>query len=91
MLVKWQEEISTHPHDPNWVRWKEEFIDAVEKEQRQYYYGILNGKIITEATAVFSPKGIKNAQGLIDQKKAYLMAFRTTPDEEGKGYFSTLV
>ncbi|MGT2932923.1 GNAT family N-acetyltransferase [Streptococcus catagoni] len=91
MLVKWQEEISRHPHDPNWVRWKDESLDAFEKGQRQSYYDILNGTIITEPTAVFSPKGIQNAQDLIDQKKAYLMAFRTIPEEEGKGYFSTLV
>ncbi|MGL6299573.1 GNAT family N-acetyltransferase [Streptococcus iniae] len=72
------------------MNWKAEFIEAQVNGEPCYYYGILNGKIITEATAAFSPKGIQNADGLISNHRAYVMAFRTVAEEEGKGYFSQL-
>ena len=45
------------------------------------YYGILDGRIICEATAAISPEIVQNAEGLVGDGIAYLSAFRT------KGYF----
>lgn len=90
MEEKWNTEIADHQNDPIWINWKAEFIEAQVNGERCSYYGILNGKIITEATAAFSPKGIQNADGLISNQRAYVMAFRTVAEEEGKGYFSQL-
>lgn len=54
--------------------------------------GLLNGEIITEATAIVSEYdfNMQNKDGLIGDKKAYLTAFRTNKEYENKGYFSKL-
>lgn len=55
------------------------------------YYGILDGTIICEATAMFSPKIVQNSAGLIGDYVVYLPAFRTIEEYQGKGYFSKLM
>lgn len=52
------------------------------------YYGMLNGKIICQATAILDKSVIQNCDGLVDEKTVYLCAFRTVEKYQGKGYFS---
>lgn len=54
--------------------------------------GILIEEIITECTAIISSNDLdmQNKENLIGDKKAYLTAFRTNKEYEGKGYFSKL-
>ena len=54
------------------------------------YYGILDGKIICECTAALNSSVVQNADSLVDEKTAYLTAFRTITEYQGKGYFSKL-
>lgn len=54
------------------------------------YYGLLNGKIISECTAAINPSVVQNAENLVGEKIAYLTAFRTIKEYQGKGYFSKL-
>ena len=92
-IIKKQDElINKHPNDNKWVEWKKEWIERFNNKTIIVYYGILDGKIITEATAVISgeDKYIQNKEGLIDEKTAYLTAFRTNKEYEGLGYFSKL-
>ena len=56
----------------------------------EVYYGILNGEIISEATAMLSNLDVKDSTGLVDETTAYLSAFRTRKEYQGKGYFSKL-
>ena len=49
--------------------------------------GLLGGEIISECTAAIDPTIVKNSEGLIDNKTAYLFAFRTNKEYQGKGYF----
>ncbi len=88
--TKWDYEINNHPHDNSWVVWKKKFIDSVKAGKRICYYGILNGQIISEATAVIAKGDIQNSEGLIDDHMAYLNAFRTITEYQGQGYFSKL-
>lgn len=61
-------------------------------DTRIVYMGILDGKIITEATAIVSSKDtcMENKDDLVDNGKAYLSAFRTNKEYENQGYFSKL-
>ena len=54
------------------------------------YYGIINDQIICEATAVLTSNIVQNSNKLVDDTTAYLTAFRTNKEYEGKGYFSIL-
>ncbi|MCI2042243.1 MAG: GNAT family N-acetyltransferase [Bacilli bacterium] len=54
--------------------------------------GLLNGKIITECTAIISVDDLnmQNKDNLLGEKTAYLTPFRTNKEFENKGYFSKL-
>ena len=89
MERKWNYEIKKHK-SPNWKMWKAESIERVKNDQSIVYYGILNGKIICEVTAVLDKKHVQNCDGLVDDKMSYLCAFRTIEKYQGKSYFSKL-
>lgn len=44
----------------------------------------------SEATAMLDKTAVQNSDGLVDDKTAYLCAFRTIKKYQGKGYFSKL-
>ena len=88
---KWQYEIDNATNDKdNWVKWKKQMIDRYNLRKIIPYYGILNGKIICECTAAIDPSVIQNSENLIDEKTAYLFAFRTITEYQNQGYFSKL-
>ncbi len=92
MNTKWDYEIE-HSKDNknNWIIWKKENIEHYQKGYLIPYYGILNGKIICEATANINPKIVQNSDMLVDTNIVYLSAFRTIKEYQGKGYFSKLM
>jgi len=89
MERKWNYEIKKHK-SPNWKIWKAEAIERVKNGQCIAYYGILNGKTICEATAMLDKTIVQNSDELVDDKTAYLCAFRTIEQYQGKGCFSKL-
>lgn len=89
MEIKWNYEIKKHK-DSNWKIWKTEAIERVKNGQSIAYYGILNGVIICEATAMLDKNFVQNSDSLVDNKTAYLCAFRTVEKYQGKGCFSEL-
>ena len=57
MNTKWDYEISHSGEDKsNWIIWKKENISRFKSGDIIPYYGILNGTIICEATAIISPR-----------------------------------
>ncbi|HAB66740.1 MAG TPA: N-acetyltransferase [Firmicutes bacterium] len=91
MNKKWDYEIDKAVDDKsNWIIWKKENIERFKNNQIIPYYGLLNGKIICECTAALSPSIVQNSDNLVDENIAYLTAFRTIPEYQGKGYFSRL-
>lgn len=90
IIRKWDYEISIHPNDENWKIWKNKSIEGYHDNNQLCYIGILNGEIIAEATAMISPNGVQNAEGLVSKDTAYLCAFRTREEYRGQGYFSKL-
>ena len=79
MNRRWDDEISRHAEKGNWIAWKAEAIANFRAGRSVPYYGILNGTVICEATAV--PDG----------DSAELCAFRTVREHRGEGYFSRLM
>lgn len=88
MNEKWDYEINHAEDKSNWITWKEKAIKCMEYGAQIPYYGILDGKVICEATASFTPDIVQNGDGLVDDDTAYLTAFRTISEYQGKGYFS---
>ena len=91
MEEKWDYEIKLHPGQENWIIWKAEAINNFQTGRSIPYYGILDGTIICEATAVIDPGEVQNSAGIMDETTAYLCAFRTIKEYRGKGYFSKLL
>ena len=88
MNTKWDYEINHASNDKNnWVIWKKENIERFQNGLIIPYYGLLNGKIICECTAAIDSSVVQNSDSLVDEKIAYLTAFRTIPEYHGKGYF----
>ena len=66
MNTKWDYEISIHPGDISWSLYKTKFIESAKKGNRVSYYGILNGKIICEATAIFNKEDVEGLDEIFD-------------------------
>lgn len=91
MNEKWDYEIEHATTDKNnWIIWKKNNLIRFNEGKIIPYYGILNGKIITEATVALDPSIVQQAEGLVDDETVYLTAFRTIEEYQGKGYFSKL-
>ena len=91
MNKKWDYEISIAINKKeNWIVWKEQNIKNYQNGKIIPYYGILGGQIICETTAVLTSDIVQNSDKLVDDTTAYLTAFRTNKEYEGKGYFSKL-
>lgn len=91
MNLKWDYEIAHNGEDKeNWMVWKKRSMENYRQSYTIPYYGILEGIIICEATAMLSPEVVQNSAGLVDSHTVYLSAFRTVSRFQGKGYFSRL-
>ena len=92
MNKKWNYEIEHAKEDKdNWIIWKEKAINNFKNKISIPYYGILDGNIICEATALLDKEVVQNSEGLVDNDTVYLTAFRTVDEYQGKGYFSKFV
>lgn len=86
--------INTHPNNNVWVEAKEMALRGYDEQSKIMYIGILNDEIICEATAYIKESAfigdIKEPEQLLSNTMAYLSAFRTNKEYEGKGYFGKL-
>lgn len=91
MEQNWEYLEKIHPDNAVWKIYKQRSIKNVRDNKSIVYYGILNGRVISEATAMLSDNpDIQNIEGLADSSTIYLSAFRTIEEYQGKGYFSEL-
>ena len=88
MEQNWNYLIEIHPNNNAWKIYKEEAIKNMKEKNTIVYYGMLNGTIISEATAFVSNTDDTNE--LVNEHTSYLSAFRTRKEYQGKGYFSKL-
>lgn len=91
MNEKWEYEIARHKKvKGNRIVWKQSNIKWYKQGYIIPYYGILDGDIICEATAMVHPNVVQNSTGLVDGHTVYLSVFRMIDKFQGKGYFSEL-
>ena len=91
MEQKWDYEIAQHPGEVNWTVWKGEAIEGARTGRSVPYYGVLDGRVICEATAAPLSGLPQDAEGTEGRRTAELCAFRTIMEYRGKGYFSRLM
>lgn len=94
LLKRWEYLIKIHLGNNDWVRYKENAVRNYDNGSTISYLGFLDDQIICEATAYIKESAfvgdISNPSGLLNDNMAYLAAFRTNKEYEGKGYFSKL-
>lgn len=91
MNAKWDDEIAHSGEDrEDRIAWKRRNIANFKRGAIIPYYGILDGRIICEATAMICPEAVQNSAGLVGGHTVYLSAFRTVDQFQGNGYFSKL-
>lgn len=90
MKQNWKYLIEIHQNNNIWKIYRDEAINRMQNGSAIVYYGIQNGVIISEITAMLSNLDVQNSDGLIDNTTAYLSAFRTRKEYQRKGYFSKL-
>lgn len=91
LIQKYDYEMEHNPDEKeNWIVWKERAIERYKAGKIIPYYGFLDGKIICECTAGIDPEFAQNSEDLINETTAYLYAFRTFEEYQGKGYFGKL-
>ncbi len=88
---KWDYEINRHPGEKNWIVWRDEAIKSFRTGRSFPYYGILDGTVICEATAVPQSGILRDGEEGKAEASAELCAFRTIKPYRGKGYFSKLM
>ena len=78
IIKKWDQEIENHNYANDWIMFKEESLNNLET--RIVYMGLIDEKIITEATAIISENDLnmQNKDNLVGNGKVYLTAFRTS-------------
>jgi len=90
--IRWEYEINNYNNPGNWNILKEKIIQDVLSNKSITYYGILDGVIISEATAAIDKDSyfVKDSKYLINDNTAYLSAFRTNEECRNQGFFSIL-
>lgn len=94
LLRRWDYLVKIHPGNNKWTYYKENALKHYDESSTISYLGFLNDEIICEATAYIKESAfigdISDPSGLLSDSMAYLAAFRTNKEYEGKGYFSKL-
>ncbi len=94
LLKRWDYLIKIHPKSKKWVEFKENALKHFDENSTISYLGFLDNEIICEATAYVKNSAfigdISDPSNLLNDKMAYLAAFRTNKEYEGQGYFGKL-
>lgn len=94
LLKRWDYLIAIHPNNNEWTRYKAMALRNYDNGSSITYLGFLDGDIICEATAYVNETAfegdLSDSSNLLSEHMAYLAAFRTNKELEGKGYFSKL-
>ena len=94
LLKRWDYLVEIHQGNNKWVKYRENALKHYDDGSTISYLGFLNDEIICEVTAYIKESAfigdISEPSGLLSDKMAYLAAFRTNKEYEGKGYFRKL-
>lgn len=90
----WDKDISKHPEDNRYIRWKKEYIDYNLNDEAKTFVAVINDEVIAQITIILKKnvKAVINKNQLCDGKNICNMnAFRCDKEYEGKGHISKLV
>ena len=90
----WNKNIETHPEEPSWVKWKEEFLRYNESGMGKSIILFCKDEPVGEITLLISPEciPINGRLYLADGKKAVnLNALRIDKPHRGKGLATKLI
>ena len=94
LLKRWEYLIKIHPGNNDWVVYKENALRNFDNKNTISYLGFLDDEIICESTAYIKEDAfigdISEPSELLNSDMAYLAAFRTNKEYEGKKFFSKL-
>lgn len=82
-------EIDIHNNKELWIESKKQKLNEFKNNNIIVYIGVLDNKIICEATAVINNTNTFY-NDLINKNRIYLEAFRTNKEYQNLGYFSCL-
>lgn len=90
----WHYNITAHPEEPAWVRWRDEFLAYNQQKQAVTFAVICNGEAVGEGTLMLSPlcKPVRNHPELADGcTVGNINALRIRKEYEGQGHISRMV
>lgn len=94
LISRWDYLIRIHLGNNSWEVYRENAIKNFDEGNTISYLGFLDDESICELTAYIKPEAfigdISDPSGLLSNELAYLAAFRTNKEYEGKGFFSKL-
>ena len=90
VALKYDYEIEHADDKYNWTIWKAKTVERARNNMIIVYHGVLDGKIICEATAAIDSSVVDGSSDLVNKDTVYLYAFRTIDEYQGMGYFSKL-
>lgn len=84
--------IAADPANEHIIAQKKRRMTDAKNKTKLFFFGYLNGEMITEANATISTDDVhtQNIDKIMNEKTAYLSAFVTKENFRGKGYFSKL-
>lgn len=90
----WDFNITNNPDEPDWVRWKEEYIAYNASGKAKTFMVLADGIPVGEGTLIFSPecKAVSGRLDLADGKTAAnVNALRIIKKFEGMGHISRMM
>ena len=92
--ILWNRNIAENPDDPNWVRWKQEFVSNNEKGLVKTFAVLHDGDPVGEGSLILTDDhpAIRGQTRLADGKiTVNINALRIRKEHEGRGEISRLV
>ena len=90
----WDYNIASNPDEPDWIRWKDEYIGYNESGMAKTFMVTADGEPVGEVTLLFSPecKAVRGRPSLADGKTAAnVNALRIRKEYEGMGHVSRMM
>ena len=89
----WDKDILRHMDDPNWKRWKREYIEYNKNREAITFVAENKGDIIAQISVVLknNVKAVLGKPFLVNSKTINMNGFRCDKAYEGQGHISKLV
>lgn len=90
----WAKDIAKNPGDPDWIRWREQYIGYNRNGDAATFVVLCDGEPVGQGTLLFSPdcSAIRGRLNLADGRRTTnVNALRIEKEHEGQGHISRMV